>query len=166
MQAWVFVAGCGLSSMFGAAATAFSHGPPTVNVVMLGERTSRALSAPQPSRPATPLCHDMTVHTALSRADVHNWLSSAQFLNESEVRLFAVAELGEPGLRIEFLAAGSLLNRIGLRSGDTIRSVQGVPVLSLRSSHRVLSRLIAQEPETMSVSFTRQGCITSLEVFL
>jgi hypothetical protein len=163
MQAWVFVVGCGLSSMFGAAATAVSQGPPTVNIVMLEKRVDAKVKAASEKHL---VCHNMTVHTALPRAEVYNWLSSEHFMDTGEARFVAVAEHGEPGMRIDSIAPRSILNRIGLRSGDTIQSVQGVPVLSPRSTDHILARLVSQAPETMSVSFTRRGCPLNLELFL
>ncbi len=165
MQAWVFVAGCGLSSMFGAAATAMSQGATTVNTVSFYESNYPDSSATHRGTLEQLLprdCHDMTVHTAVPKAEIIRWLSAPR----SEPRFVVVSDVGvPPSLRIESIVSGSLFERMGLRGGDTIHSVLGIPVLSPHSTDRMLEALVSQAPETLSVSFTRDRCPMNLELF-
>ncbi len=165
LQAWVFVAGCGLSSMFGAAATAFSQGPTTVNVGVIDLNPQQSLVS---EKHRADDCHDLTIHTAMTRAEVYNWLASPQALNNGEATFVATSarEDRAAGVRFDAIAPRSMFDRIGLKNGDIVHAVQGVPLLSPQSTDRVLGKLLAQDPESVSISLTRYNCPIGLELFL
>lgn len=161
MQAWVFIAGCGLSSMVGAFATALFMGPRSH---CEGEHEEVSYSEEYPSLQQ---CRSLDIHSRLDRDVAKHWFSSghAGTMNRAT---FAPTHLGRGlfGVTISGIESGSVYEEVGLKDGDAIVSVEDIPLLSANSYRLLREKFLADDNQSISMALLRGDCPAFLEIGL
>ncbi len=155
-QAWLFVAGCGLSSMVGAIATTISMKPATVIVRIADEYET--------SEDIVEHCDSMEIHSILPRERVREWFARNE---RNDARLVPTIVNDEfVGLKLYAIRSESIYDVMGLKNGDTIHRVEGVSLASPDAFGHVRQKLRSGDLESISITLTRRGCSASLNAAL
>ena len=67
---------------------------------------------------------------------------------------------GAPGLQVQWIQNDSILRKLGVRKGDVIKSVNGIPFSNMADIANSISSLMSRE--RFDVEVTRRGKKTSL----
>ncbi len=155
-QAWLFVAGCGFSSMVGAMATAISMKPATVVVRIADEH--------EKTEKVVEYCDSMDIHSVLPRERAQEWFARNR---NGDARLVpAIVSNEYIGLKLYAIRSESIYDVMGLRNGDTIHRVAGVSLTSPDAFGHVRQIVRADDLESISIVLNRRGCPASLTATL
>jgi hypothetical protein len=160
LQAWVFVVGCGLSSMTGAFATALFMAPSTF---CDRPHAHAGYSEQFPEQP----CRSLDIHSRMDRATARWWFTSAEAREENTATLVPTPlGSGLVGLTISDIENGSVYQSIGLLDGDIVASIEGIHFFSANSDRLLRDKVLSDSTDSMSMALLRDGCPATLEVVL
>lgn len=104
-------------------------------------------------------CAPTLIETTVLRSLVHEWAASDSDPLVSSARLVPWMERGEiSGLKVYGVMPGSPLAALGLQSGDTIYSMQGVELLGGQSLLDFIRGTERSQFDYFTIEMSRAGC--------
>jgi len=104
-----------------------------------------------------------TVHrVSLVRKDLNRALSNTSYLARAARIVPSVRNGKSDGFRIYAISSGSIYDKVGLKNGDTVHSVNGRPIITPDDALEVYTNV--RQAERILLSLTRRGRKLAIDI--
>ena len=112
-------------------------------------------------------CRSLDIHSRLDRDVARRWLSGGQ-LAALDMAELTPTHLGRGlvGLEVSQIESRSLFEEVGLKNGDLIATIEGIPLFSANSERLLREKLDSAETPSVSMALLRHQCPAFLEIHL
>lgn len=158
MQAWVFIVGCGLSSLVASFSTALL-------LSMSGEHRAMQRTHASSEEPQTSSCPSLDIHTRMERSTATSWLTLGGALGAARLEPRSLGS-GLVGVQVSAIQADSPFEGAGLKDGDVIATIEGIHLFSANRDRLLRDKLASDGTHSISMALLRERCPATLEIHL